>query len=517
MPDDGDSISDIIKQAQESIRKRNGHSASSVSPPEPPQPVDPPQLPAVSYNDWRYRVGMVVKQSLDDVPELDRPTIASMEQHRLIDLLVKQAHEVIDEQVAPWWPLPEVVADLDKELRALAGQATDAFRRVYLPSSVADDNLPIVIPFELYEMALQANEEYLKRTPVVEGLCYSSAVSMTTGGKHAGKSTVTRWLAICVAKGMDFLGRKVDQGPVLYLASEDETMVARQELLRLGWNAKDPLQFLSMSNITVDQMKFLESLTDYLRKNEVKLVIMDMVFDFLRITDELSYAQTREALGTVQRVATKGNCHIMTVHHAPKHSVTPDAAVTALGSQGLAARVSPIILIRKHGENVHTIVSTSVRDPRGSGIEEVRLMRNEDGSLTVGKRWKDYMQAEVFVERVFDLFEAEPGEELTRSDVQEALGITQQLASACLRMLHVAGRLERAGSGKKGKPFRYSIGHPGEVQEPQPEIRPANDPPPELPLKENGTQVTRENSVPFPDPDEVEDWEKKGIVKVKEE
>lgn len=515
MPYDPEKIQEILKAAEESLKKHeNGKTGSSAHPPQPPQPIEPlpANLPVVAYSDWRYRIGMVVKKALDDVPVNDRPTIASMAPAQLVDLIVKQAHEVVDDHVAPWWPLPDG-ANLDKELRSLAGQAVEVFRGAY-----RDDNLPSVIPFEIYELALQANEEYLKRTPVIEGLFYSSAVSMVTGGKHAGKSTITRWLAICVAKGIDFLDRKVDQGAVLYLASEDETMAARQELLRLGWNAGDPLQFLSMSNIMESQVKFLESLTDYLRKNAVKLVVMDMLFDFAHIADEMSYSQTREALGTIQRVASEGNCHIVTVHHAPKHLVFADAAVTALGSQGLAARVSPIVLVRRHGDGVHSIVSTTVRDPRGKGIEEHRLLRNEDGSLVLGKAWRDWMQAEVYSERVLNLFEADPGEELSRPDVQEALGITQQLASATLRLLYKEGKLSRTGSGKKGKPYRYSVPQQEQAEVPpedRPEIRLANDPAPELPLKKNGTQDL-DLCTNFPDPESDPDWEKKGVFKIKD-
>lgn len=516
MPYDPERMKEILRQAEESLKKqRNGHPASSGPEAKPPQPIEPveplPVSTIVDLHQWRYHAGLAIKDVFDKIPEEDRPTVASIKDRNLIEHVVKEAREVIKQHQAPYWPTPAGV-DVDAEIRELAQRAIDVFRDVYqLP---VDKNLPAVIAFEAHELALQANLEYLKRTPVIEGLFYSSSVSMITGGKHAGKSTITRWLAICVAKGLDFLGRKVDQGPVLYLASEDESMAARQELLRLGWNPTDPLLFLSMANVELDQLRFLQSLTDHITKNAVRLIVMDMLFDFAHITDELSYSQTREAVGTIQRVATAGDCHVVTVHHSPKHLVTADAAVTALGSQGLAARVSPIMLVRKHGENVHSLVTTSVRDPRGQGIEEMRLLRNEDGSLVLGKPWRDYMQSEVFKDKVLQLFEADPGEELSRADVQEALAISQQLASACLRLLYKEGKLDRAGSGKKGKPFRYSLPAQDGVQEPQPEIRPANDPPTQMTLDPNGTQGKDPCTI-LPDPDEGEDWEKKGIFKIK--
>lgn len=176
-----------------------------------------------------------------------------------------------------------------------------------------------VLPWEDRTGAQIANNEYLARIPVVDKLFYSSAVSMITGGKHAVKSTLARWYAICVAKGWDFLGRAVTQGPILYIASEDETMAARQELIRLGWKNEDPLLFLSASRLGDEKPEaFLERLAAEIERHEAVLVVLDMLFGFVSISDEMSYAGTREALGRIQAVASKTGAHIIAIHHAPK-------------------------------------------------------------------------------------------------------------------------------------------------------------------------------------------------------
>lgn len=323
-------------------------------------------------------------------------------------------------------------------------------RTLRLPMPVESE-----IVWEGFEAAQAANEEYLKRTPVIDKLCYSSAVSLITGGKHAGKSTLARWMAICVAKGWPVLGRDVTQGPVFYIASEDETMAARQELIRLGWTQADPLRFYPAQNVD-DPDRFLGRLTEEIKRYGVRFVVLDMLFDFVRIADEMSYAGTREALGKIQNVASQSGAHIVPIHHAPKNAMIGDAAVAALGSQGLAARVSPIILVRRFGPGVHSISSTSVRDPRGEALIESRLIRNEDGSVTLGGAFKNYMLAEVYTERVIEILESEEGAEYTAGDMATALDISYQVASKCLSLLYKQGLAGRDGTGKKGKPFRYS-------------------------------------------------------------
>jgi len=316
---------------------------------------------------------------------------------------------------------------------------------------------PAEIPWEELGQATQANEEYLERRPVIDKLCYSSAVSMVVGGKHAGKSTLARWMAICVARGIPFLKREVMQGPVFYIASEDEEMAARLELIRLGWQPGDPLRFFGKSKIRADDFDFLGMLTKEIQRYKAVLVIVDMLFDFVRIDDEMSYAGTRRAVGKIQDVASDSEAHLCVLHHAPKNAQIGDATIAALGSQGLAARVSPIILVRRFGPNVHSISSTAVRDPRGEGLEESRLFRNADGSVQLGGIFKSYMLAEVYIPKLLDILESEPDAEFTINELAEALGPETGYAVArqSLASMYKQGMVGRRGSGRKGQPYRY--------------------------------------------------------------
>jgi len=317
--------------------------------------------------------------------------------------------------------------------------------------------LPAEIPWEELAAAEQANAEYLERQPVIDKLCYSSAVSMITGGKHAGKSTLARWLAICVAKGLPFLKREVMQGPVMYIASEDEEMAARSELIRLGWALGDELRFFGKSKIRSEDFDFLGMLTKEIQRHRAVLVVIDMLFDFVRVDDEMSYAGTRRAVGHIQDVASDSGAHVCVLHHAPKNANIGDATIAALGSQGLAARVSPIILVRRFGPNVHSISSTAVRDPRGEQLVESRLIRNQDGSVQLGGVFKTYMLAEVHSSRVLELLGTEPGSEMTTSEVCEALTLEYEVARAALSFLYKSGAIGREGNGKRGRPFRYFV------------------------------------------------------------
>lgn len=410
-------------------------------------------LPEVNLESWKLRLHHLVRADLDDASKTNPELVRGLSREAMIDNALTVMRLGIESQ--PVYRPPSLTkTEIEEELYSVAIKTLDAeFGIVSAPV-----NLPLKITWETFGLAVAANAEYLKREPVVDKLLYRRAASMIVGGKHHGKSTLTRWLATCVYKGWEFLGRNVTKGPVFYIASEDEEMAARSELMNLGWREdQDELRFLPASKIGDDREGFLDWVIDQALLIKPSLVVIDMLFDFLNIKDEMSYAETRRAVGTIQRVASLGDTHVTGTHHSPKHSMSDDAAVAALGSQGLAAKVSPIVLVRKFGPGVHSISSTSIRDPRGEAILNSRLIKNPDGTLQLGGSFKTYMLAEVYMVRVQEMLEAEPGAEMTVGDVVEGLSIPYEVARACLSSMVKMGLVTRSGAGRKGKPYRYAI------------------------------------------------------------
>lgn len=502
----------------------NGH--TSLAPPALSPPETSPELTGpkpLSFGSWQLEVGIAIRLLLGAIPEKMREAIATGPVEKSIDQLSTQILIAISNHSGQVGRVPEELSqtDVEEEVRRLAEHAVTRFREAYLPTTVEEPGLPTVgeLPVETFDEAVAANERYLERKPVIEGLCYSAAASMITGGKHSGKSTLARWQAICVAKGIEFLGRQVQQGPVIYLASEDEEMVARSELMRLGWTKDDPLYFVGKSQIPddLDEEAVLQLLAGLIHKRGAVLCIVDMLFDFIPVRDELGYAETRKAVGMIQDVASRTSTHLTVLHHAPKHMpLSADAAVAALGSQGLAARVSPMILTGRHGPGVHSIVSTSVRDPRGKPIKHTRLLLLDDGSMAMGGGFKAYMLAEVYSERVMELIEGELGQEFTVADVMERVGIDYEPARATLKLLHEAGRIVRAGQGKKRSPFRYYVplteisaaeGGGAGIPDPSPIVHGGK--PEEQTLEEQGRFGYKEN---YSNPDDLDEY---GISKSK--
>ena len=55
---------------------------------------------------------------------------------------------------------------------------------------------------------------------LVEGLLQMNSLNLLVGDSGLGKTPLAIQMGICIAAGIDFLGRKVEKGPVLYCDAE---------------------------------------------------------------------------------------------------------------------------------------------------------------------------------------------------------------------------------------------------------------------------------------------------------
>lgn len=321
-----------------------------------------------------------------------------------------------------------------------------------------------LVILEDHEDALVANEEYLKQEAVIGELCYTQSISLAVGGKHHGKTTNVRTVALSVLRGLNVWGRKTMQTPVIYAASDDEVAVTRMQLLKMGWNAKtDPLTLVRMRpEVKSDPERVLEQIATAAINRRAKLIILDMLFDFANIKDEMGYAHTREAIGKIQTLANVTGAHVLSTHHSPKYMTDATGAATAaLGSQGIAARFSPIILTRKWADDLFTVESTMTRDPRGIALKSTCIAVDENGWAQTTGEFKSWMKWKLFRARVLPLFESlEPGKTLSVREVAETLEISRPDAqNACYQMFKT-GELDRQKS-KRGAERYWLKGNQG--------------------------------------------------------
>jgi hypothetical protein len=338
---------------------------------------------------------MVVKGSLDDVPEDQRPVIASMAPDKLADLLVTQAREVIEEKKAPWWPLPPELSETDigDELHGLATRAVEVFRNAYAPAVLNGDGLPATLDdeplqpltvSELYSLV----DEWDRRPWVWEGILPSSSLSLLVGKSETGKSTIVYRLIYAVLRGQELFGRKCMAGRVLYLAGDPMSeVVAGKTFREMGIQASDGL--LVLPGALISRPNGMEDLRQWVAQFQPALIVGDTLATTVKLDND-KYGQSIEAQQPLTRMARKSTANFLTTHHSQKSAVDSYNVVdAALGSVGVAAVASSRMVTRMHVRNRKKYFTFEMSSLRiGMPLEgEWIVCKREDGFMELEGRW----------------------------------------------------------------------------------------------------------------------------------
>lgn len=170
---------------------------------------------------------------------------------------------------------------------------------------------------------LMNGEQMLHAKPpiqIVEDLFGLRQVSMISGAPGAGKSFLALHLAYAVARGDKFFGRRVMQGPVLYLAFEG--VAALQQRARgiesaMGRKWPDQL-YCGTPEIALTDQGWASKMGEQLLPVKPKLIIIDTLSAAMMGGSTSDEQLMSTVQGMLRRWATKWNTHVCVVHHPPK-------------------------------------------------------------------------------------------------------------------------------------------------------------------------------------------------------
>jgi hypothetical protein len=179
-------------------------------------------------------------------------------------------------------------------------------------------------------------------------------------------------------------------------------------------------------------------------------VVIDPLFRLAHVRDEKAYAEVYAALGPLIDLARETGTHILLTHHAGK-SLKADAIDSPLGSTAIGGAAATIIVLykRESGRTIQTITRIGQVMP-----ETILEFDPETRLLSVGgtKAETDCLD----LEREIVEFLVADGEN-NEPEISEHVGGTTAIKRKALRSLVEKGQVDRAGTGKKGDPYRYSF------------------------------------------------------------
>jgi len=274
-----------------------------------------------------------------------------------------------------------------------------------------------------------------------EGILPEGGMSLCVAKPKVGKTTLALNLAVAVARGTEFLGRKVTQGPVVYLALEEKKAEVKKKLKALG--IEDELINFHFGSAPQEAMKQVEAL---IKETGAKLLVIDILQKFCRLRDLNDYAAVTNALEPLMAAARKQGCHIMLTHHAGK--ADREDGDDILGSTGLLGGVDTSIHIKKREKR--RCLFTIQR--YGDDVDETVIDLRKDGSLEAkGSR------QEVEIEETKPLILAVVETEwLAKTEIYERIKKDKTIVSKAVDLLVENSQINRTGSGKRNDPYKFS-------------------------------------------------------------
>ena len=210
------------------------------------------------------------------------------------------------------------------------------------------------------------NTPMKKQRFIVDGMIYPG-MHILSGDPKIGKSWMMLDMCLAVAKGEKFLGRKTEQGQVVYMALEDTFISLQSRMYELTDEPSESLNFALMANSIGNGLE--EDLQEC--KNQfpnLKMIVIDTL-QKIRNTIDTKYGSDYKELSTLKNIADSLGIAIILVHHNRKaHDSNPNNLIS--GTNGIAGCADGLLVFTRSADNAKLYISG-----RGAPSLELNLKR----------------------------------------------------------------------------------------------------------------------------------------------
>jgi hypothetical protein len=326
--------------------------------------------------------------------------------------------------------LPDAVSVHDfveQKSKIAATELLSMFESAPLWEKATTDAFPTKTAAELMESTPQ------EQSWLVDGLLPSDGFGLLVGPQKRGKSTLARQLAVAVADGEEFLGRKVIQGEVLYISLEETEANCIVHLKKLGLKNTQNVRLYG-SAPTTNQLKAV------LKQYPIKLVVLDTLFKCVHVKAVNDYVTVLNALQPILETAHEAGAHVLGIHHMNQMGGT-------LGSMAIEAATDVNVFFDRDGEK--GLIWT---EPRyGEKWEKTTLVFDKERQrYSLGKPQHIVHRQEMAAE-MLKFIQNNPGS----SQPQIFDSVEGRRAEKFKAFELIRPNLEQYGTGRHGDPFRY--------------------------------------------------------------
>jgi len=260
--------------------------------------------------------------------------------------------------------------------------AIDGIDAVRTAIMAADTGIILEPRFErLRPLTLEQLKNRPPRTMLVKGLLGVGEMSVWIGEPKCGKSFLVTHLGLAVATGQEWCGKKVKQGPVVYIVAEGAGGFAKRiDAHRQHHGGIDEAPFFAIPTGVnlLDADADIVPLIYWVKEHGAQLVVIDTLSRTMAGGNENGPEDMGAYIANCDRIREETGAHVLIVHHKPKGKNN-----TPRGHSSLFGAVDALVLIEKRQTgNVATVEASKDEEDGwqfGFNLKVVEVSVDEDG------------------------------------------------------------------------------------------------------------------------------------------
>lgn len=203
---------------------------------------------------------------------------------------------------------------------------------------------------------------------LVEGILHKGCKMILGGTSKSNKSWSLLDLALSVASGQPWWGRRTVQVPVIYINFELQEWSIKERLKNLRWarnecnlpDLRNTLHTWNLRGYNTDLSILRPQLEEQLAHEQYGLIIMDPAYKVLGGRDENSNGEIANLMNELEALARRTGAAVVIAHHYAKGDSTSKQAIDRMSGAGAWARDPDSILVLTPHEEPDCFTVTSI-------------------------------------------------------------------------------------------------------------------------------------------------------------
>jgi hypothetical protein len=226
--------------------------------------------------------------------------------------------------------------------------------------------LPRALP-EIVTAGQLAEAAPMPPPQVVDGVLHQQCKMILSGTSKSNKTWCLLNLAVSVASGTEWLGRRCAKMQVLYLNFELHDWAIAQRLATIRAERPecfgDKLALWNLRGHNADITLLRPKLEQVLDRYQFGLIILDPIYKVLGNRDENANGQIAELMNELEALARRTGAAIAIAHHFAKGDSTAKSAIDRMSGAGVWARdADSLVVMTQHEEDDCFTVNMTVRN-----------------------------------------------------------------------------------------------------------------------------------------------------------